>query len=144
MKILLIDDDAAFLTLVSTAFENAGFTVFTASTGNAGLEQAKNQKPDFILCDQILPDLQGSEVLQSLKEDLDTKPIPIAILSNYNDAQLVQDALDKGAVDYILKYQNEPHELIVKINELYQKSQAAAAKPVVPGQQPAPEPTKPA
>jgi len=118
MKILLIDDDEAILTLFSTVLQKNNHQVITASNGQAGLEKAKNEKPDLILLDQVLPDIQGNEVLKTLKEDLDTKEIPVAILSNFGQNELIQEAINTGASDYILKYQIEPQDLINKIKEL--------------------------
>lgn len=118
MKILLVDDDEALAMIFGTALKKAGFTVSTASTGKQGLDMAKSEQPDFILLDQILPDMKGNDVLLSLKEDLETSRIPIAMLSNYGQTELVQDAINHGAVDYILKYQVEPQDLVNKVQEL--------------------------
>ena len=106
------------MTLFSTVLQKNNHQVITASNGQAGLEKAKNEKPDLILLDQVLPDIQGNEVLKTLKEDLDTKEIPVAILSNFGQNELIQEAINTGASDYILKYQIEPQDLINKIKEL--------------------------
>lgn len=123
MKVLLIDDDEALKTIFQATLEKAGFTVVTAPDGKSGLEKAKVEKPEFILLDQILPDMKGNEILATLKEDVDTKAIPVAMLSNYGQSELVQDAINHGAVDYILKYQVEPQDLVTKINDLMKESQ---------------------
>ena len=114
----MVDDDQALLTIFSTALKKAGFDVITAPDGKTGLEKAKTEKPDFILLDQVLPDLQGNEVLRLLKEDLETKNISVAMLSNFGQNELIQPAINLGALDYILKYQVEPKDLINKITEL--------------------------
>jgi DNA-binding response OmpR family regulator len=118
MKVLLVDDDEALKVIFQSTLQKAGFTVVTAPDGKTGLEKARTEKPDFILLDQILPDMKGNEILATLKEDVDTKTIPVAMLSNYGQSELVQDAINHGAVDYILKYQVEPQDLVTKINEL--------------------------
>ncbi|MBI4084696.1 MAG: response regulator [Candidatus Levybacteria bacterium] len=118
MKILLIDDDEAILTLFSTVLQKDNHQIVTANTGQGGLEKAKNEKPELILLDQVLPDIQGNEVLKTLKEDLDTKEIPVAILSNFGQNELIQEAINSGAADYILKYQIEPQDLANKVKEL--------------------------
>lgn len=118
MKILMVDDDEALLTVFSTSLASQGYEVITSANGNGGLQRAKTDKPDFIFLDQVLPDIQGNEVLRSLKQDLETKNIPVAMLSNFGQNELIQEAINSGAVDYILKYQIEPTDLDNKIKEL--------------------------
>ncbi len=124
MKILLVDDDEALLTVYATSLKAHGYEVVTASNGKAGFEKAKTDKPDVILLDQVLPDIQGNEVLKMLKEDLETKAIPVAMLSNFGQNELIQKAINTGAADYILKYQIEVEYLSTKIAELIKAKQA--------------------
>lgn len=131
MKILLVDDDDALMTVFSTALRGHGYDVITAANGQAGLDKAKSEKPDLVFLDQVLPDIQGNEVLKTLKDDLETKDIPVAMLSNFGQNELIQEAINTGAVDYILKYQIEPDDLDTKIKEL-----TKAAKPVPGSEQP--------
>lgn len=118
MRLLLVDDDQALLTVLSASLKKFGYDVVTASTGNEGIEKAKVQKPDMILLDQVLPDIQGNEVLQTLKANPETKEIPIAMLSNFGQNELVQKSINMGAVEYFLKYQVEPDFLDRKIKEI--------------------------
>lgn len=120
----MVDDDEALLTVLTTSLKKHGYEVITASNGQSGLTQAKTQKPDFIFLDQVLPDIQGNEVLRGLKEDLETKNIPVAMLSNFGQNELIQEAINTGAVDYILKYQVEPDDLDTKIKELMKVTKA--------------------
>ncbi len=124
MKILMVDDDEALLTVFSTALKKHGYEVITAANGQQGLEKARNEKPDFIFLDQVLPDIQGNEVLKTLKEDLATKMIPVAMLSNFGQNELIQKAINTGAADYILKYLIEPDDLDTKIRDLTKAAQA--------------------
>lgn len=119
-KILIIDDDQTIVSIWSMALKSENFEVITASSGKDGLEKAKNNKPDFILLDQIMPDIKGNDALRTLKQDPETQNIPVAIASNYSENQMMQDAINQGAVDYIMKYQIEPSDLIVKIKSLMQ------------------------
>lgn len=118
MKVLLIDDDEAIRTVFSTALQQAGFTTIEAADGKTGLEKAKSESPNLILLDQIMPDMTGNEVLKALKADATTKEIPVVLLSNFGQNELVEEALQSGALDYILKYQVESKDLIAKINSL--------------------------
>lgn len=131
MKILLIDDDDALMTVFATALRRHGYDVITAANGQTGLDKTKAEKPDLVFLDQVLPDIQGNEVLKTLKEDLETKDVPVAMLSNFGQNELIQEAINTGAVDYILKYQIEPDDLDTKIKEL-----TKVAKPVPGSEQP--------
>lgn len=122
MKLLLVDDDEALLTVISTTLRNGGFDVVTATTGKGGLEKAKSEKPDLVLLDQVLPDIAGNDVLKTLKQDLETKSIPVAMLTNFGQDQQIQDAIQQGAIDYILKYQIEPEDLVTKVKSLLEEN----------------------
>lgn len=117
-KILLIDDDQALTTVFQTALKNGGFDTVVAYDGKSGLSKAKSEKPNLILLDQVLPDIEGSEVLKTLKADPDTKNITVSMLSNFGQDQLIKSAINAGAVDYILKYQVEPQDVVKKVKEL--------------------------
>lgn len=127
MKILIIDDDDAIVTIFSAALNKEGFQTVSASDAKTGLDKAKSEKPDFILLDQVLPDIPGNEVLKTLKEDLETKDIPVAMVSNYTFYDQMKEAINIGAVDYILKYQIEPNDLVQKIKDLSKDTQPPAA-----------------
>jgi len=121
MKVLIIDDDANITEIWKIVLKQNGFEGLTAANGRSGIDQAKTQKPDFILIDQIMPDMKGNDVLKMLKEDPMTNMIPMVMASNYSDTQLIQEAIQQGALDYILKYQIEPLDLISKIKNLLQE-----------------------
>lgn len=118
MLVLLVDDEQSLLDIFSQTLIAGGMQVVTASNGKDGFDKAKTQKPDIVLLDQVLPDMNGNQVLQLLKKDPDTKNIPVAMLSNFTQNGLVDEAINAGALDYILKYQIEPKDLIAKVNDL--------------------------
>jgi len=120
MKVLIIDDDTNITEIWKISLKQSGFEVISATTGSGGIDLSKTQKPDFILIDQIMPDMKGNDVLRTLKEDPETNMIPVAMASNYSDTQLMQEAIQQGALDYILKYQVEPADLVNKIKNLSQ------------------------
>lgn len=122
MKVLVIDDDQTVAGIWRTVFTQEGFEFFHALTGKAGIEDAKKDLPDIILLDQIMPDAKGNDILLALKSDPQTKAIPVALVSNYNETQMMNDAIAQGAVDYILKYQIEPQDLVKKVKSLIQEA----------------------
>ena len=114
-SILLVDDDQQLATLFQTALTSVGYQVRTTYDGSTGLTAAKQQKFDLILLDEMMPDMSGNDVLRALKADDATKTIPVAILTNFGSDDLVKEALDLGAADYILKYQVSPTDLPAKV-----------------------------
>lgn len=118
-KILLIDDDDALLTIFGTALKKDGYEIDTASDGATGIEKAHSGTFQLILVDQILPDMRGNDIIKALKADEKTKTIPLMILSNFGQNELIQEAMSMGALDYILKYQIEPSDLVAKVKEIF-------------------------
>jgi CheY-like chemotaxis protein len=111
-KILCIEDDTFLLNLISgKLFTNAGFRVVGAHNGSEGIAVAKSEMPDLILLDLMLPDISGAEVMRVLKDDEDTKKIPIIIFSNLGAREEIEKDLKAGAVAYLVKSNTLPGEL---------------------------------
>jgi DNA-binding response OmpR family regulator len=123
MKILLIDDDEAITTILTTAFKKAGLETVVSHTGEDGVSKAGADSFDVILLDQVLTDISGNEVLRILKNDDKTKNIPVVILSNFSQKELVDQALELGAIDYVFKYQVEPQDVINKLRVITEKKE---------------------
>lgn len=117
-KVLIVDDEIAISSVFETALKNAGYEVKIASDGKSGLGLAKREPFDLILLDQMMPDLSGNDVLKSLKADEATKNMRVAMLTNFGHDTMVKDALYTGAIDYILKYQISPDDLVAKVKTL--------------------------
>lgn len=122
MKILIVDDDEAITMIYSTALTKAGYDVVSSTTGLGGVDKAKSEHPDLVLLDQVLTDIPGNEVLRTLKSDPDTQSIPVVILSNYTQNQQMKEAIQLGALDYMLKYQIDPEYLIERVGDLLKES----------------------
>jgi DNA-binding response OmpR family regulator len=123
MKVLLIDDDEALTTIFTAVLTKEGYQVLVTNTGQEGIDKAMAEIPNLILLDQILPDLSGNDILKRLKLDVKTKNIPVIILSNFSQEELVKEAIDQGAVDYVFKYQVEPKDVIEKIKRVLGQTQ---------------------
>lgn len=118
MKVLIIDDDQAMVSIWEMALKSEGIEIVTASTGRQGIDLVRSQHPNLVLLDQIIPDMLGNDVLTALKDDPETAPIPVMVISNYNEDKMMKDAIQKGAVDYVLKYQIETQDLVSKVKNL--------------------------
>jgi DNA-binding response OmpR family regulator len=123
MKVLLIDDDEALTTIFTSVLTKEGFQVVASNTGQEGMDKVKTELPDLILLDQVLPDYSGNDILKQLKADDKTKNIPVIILSNFSQEELVKEAINAGAIDYVFKYQVEPKDVIQKIKNALSKGQ---------------------
>jgi len=80
-KVLIVDDDVDLLILLKLELSAWGYSVFTATSGEAGLRFAKEKHPDVIVLDIMLPGLSGGEVAETLKTDPATKDIPVIFLT---------------------------------------------------------------
>lgn len=98
--VLVIDDEPQIRRLLRFSLEGNGYRVFDAATGNEGILQAAQCRPDVILLDLGLPDLDGLEVLQRIRE---WSRVPVLILSVRDREQDKVSALDNGADDYVTK-----------------------------------------
>jgi CheY-like chemotaxis protein len=86
-----------------------------ASDGESALAAAREQMPRLIFLDIRLPKLDGIEVLKALKDDPDTAPIPVVMLSNYGRREIVEQALGLGAADFRIKSRTTPTDLASNI-----------------------------
>lgn len=118
MKILIVDDEVAIAQVFEEALKKGGYEVVLAATGKEALEKTASEKPDLLLLDQILPDMNGNQVLKTLRLADASKTIPIAIISNFNQQALIDEALKLGASEYILKYQISPQDLVEKVKNI--------------------------
>ncbi len=125
MKILVVDDDESLSSIIATALEKEGFTTLSAKTGRDALEKARIEAPDLILLDQVLPDISGNEVLKQLKLDIQTKNIPVMMITNFSQEELVAQAINEGAIDYVFKYKVEIADIVNKIKNALKKDESA-------------------
>lgn len=118
IKILLVEDDTFLAGMYVTKLELEGFDVVLADNGEKGLEQARATNPDIVLLDVILPRMSGFDVLKNLKDDEQTKDVPVIMLTNLGQSEDVQKGLDLGAKDYLVKAHFMPAEVVQKVKEI--------------------------
>jgi len=113
--ILIIEDDKFLRELIAKKLTDAGYGPSEAADGEEGLKKIKEEKPDLVLLDLILPGIDGFEVLSRTKEDPVLASIPVIILSNLGQKDDVEKGLKLGAIDYLIKAHFTPNEIIEKI-----------------------------
>jgi DNA-binding response OmpR family regulator len=102
-KVLLIEDDTILRENTAELLELANYEVLTASNGKKGVQKAFEFAPDIIVCDIMMPELDGYGVLETLSKDDVTKYIPFIFLSAKTERQDIRKGMDMGADDYITK-----------------------------------------
>ncbi len=117
-RILLVEDDRILRRAVQTTLRRHGFNVVAADDGEKALRLAKTEVPRLVLLDLIIPKVQGFEVLRRLKQDPKTASIPVLILSNLGQESDVKQAMDLGAVDYLVKANLSLDQLVKKVGQL--------------------------
>ncbi len=120
-KILVIEDDKFLRELISQKLLKEGYEISEAIDGEEGLKKVKEEKPDLVLLDLILPGIDGFEVLSEMKDDPILAQIPVIILSNLGQKEDVEKGLRLGAVDYLIKAHFTPGEIVEKINNALKK-----------------------
>ena len=111
VQVLFIEDDPTVAQMYKLKLELDGYTVKMAKDGEEGLQLATEVKPDIIFLDIRLPKMDGFAVLEGLRSNEDTKQIPVVILSNYGERELVERGLKLGALEYLIKSQTTPANL---------------------------------
>jgi DNA-binding response OmpR family regulator len=102
LRILLVDDSRTIRRENESALRKAGYDVICAEDGETGLKLAREQKPDVVLLDLILPKMSGVELLHQLKQDPGTAGIAVVILSSLTEKNR-QKLMEEGAEDYLEK-----------------------------------------
>lgn len=117
-KILIIEDDRYISKMYQLKLSLDGFDVQVADNGRIGVDKVKEFKPDIILTDILMPEMDGFEVIKMVKADEDSKTIPILIMSNLGQEDHIQKGLELGALGYIVKSQYTPSKVVDKIKEI--------------------------
>src|ERR1051325_7283017 len=102
-KILLIEDDIDTSGLISTMLQKGGYTAVIANSGKDGIEMARQELPDLILCDIMMPEMDGLSVLRALRNQSDTATIPFIFLTARARTEDVREGMELGADDYLTK-----------------------------------------
>jgi len=116
-KILIVEDDKFLRELIARKLIAENYEIIEAIDGEEGLKKIKEEKPDLVLLDLILPGIDGFEVLSKMKDDPALASIPVIILSNLGQREDLEKGLKLGAVDYLVKAHFTPNEIIEKVKQ---------------------------
>lgn len=120
-KILLVDDDPDFVEATKAVLESRPYEVITALGGEEGLKKAREEKPDLVLLDIIMPDIDGFQVCQQLKKDPQLSQIPVIMITSFSEKYMessigVSQGLSLEAEDFIDK-PVAPAELLIRVEK---------------------------
>ncbi|MEA3452728.1 MAG: response regulator [Patescibacteria group bacterium] len=117
-KILLIEDDPFLIDIYSTKLKEAGFKFLVIKDGKEVLKIVQKEKPNLIILDIILPNIDGWQILRQIKKESKLKRIKIIILSNLSQKEEVIKGVKLGADKYFIKSDHTPSQIIKEINKL--------------------------
>lgn len=126
-KIWLIEDDRPLIEMYREALEMANFEFETTATGYESIEklkkirEGKERKPDLILLDLLLPDINGTQILEEIRKYEETKNLLVFILSNYTAPEMKEMGVELEAERFILKVDYTPSQLVKLIKERLKK-----------------------
>ena len=121
IKIAIIEDDQVISQMYRIKFEADGFDVETAENGRLGLELVEEMKPNIVLLDLMMPEMNGDEMLSLMRKTDWGKEVPVIILTNMGEAEVPKTIMDLGVKKVILKADMTPKQVVDLV-----KSQLAA------------------
>ena len=116
-RILLAEDDRILRKAGEVSLRKKGYEVIPAVDGEDALAKARDQKPDLVLLDVMMPKMHGFDVLFALKADPSVRDIPVIMLTNLEQPADIQRAADAGAHSYLVKSNMNLDELAARIAE---------------------------
>ena len=119
-KVLIVEDEKDILQLVKLYLEKEGYRTVTASTGSEGLAQVRSEKPDLLVLDLMLPEIDGLEICKRLRSAPDTAMLPIIMLTAKAEESDTIIGLELGADDYVTK-PFSPKTLVARVKALFRR-----------------------
>lgn len=116
-NILIIDDSPTEVHILSTMLKGAGYGVMTANDGETGIKAAKEQQPDLVLMDVVMPGLNGFQATRELSKDPSTASIPVILVTTKDQETDKTWGMRQGAKDYVVKPVSDS-ELIAKVKTI--------------------------
>ncbi|OGZ44367.1 MAG: hypothetical protein A3J55_03325 [Candidatus Ryanbacteria bacterium RIFCSPHIGHO2_02_FULL_45_17b] len=118
MKLVIVEDDKFLRDLIVRKLSSEGFLVKEATTGEEGLQVLREDPPQLVLLDILLPGMSGYEVLEAMQKNEQLKSIPVVMLSNLGQKEEVARAESLGAKDFLIKAKYTPGEIVTRIKEI--------------------------
>lgn len=117
-KILLVEDDNILREAYQHYIEKSGYQVYVASNGPDAVSYSQNENFDLVVLDIIIPGFDGFHVIAKLKENPKTSKLPIIVLTNLDEEKFLQRAMKLGAIEYLIKTNTTPQQVVQHIKEV--------------------------
>jgi DNA-binding response OmpR family regulator len=117
-NILLVEDDPFVVDIYTTKLESAGFSVDVAEDGDETLRKLKEKKPDLMILDIVLPNIDGWELLKKIRTDLGLEDLKVVVLSNLSQKDEIHKGLELGVIKYFVKSNFTPSEAVEEIKKI--------------------------
>lgn len=147
MKVLLVEDEEFIRDLFKRQLDLSGFTTDAFGTGQDGLSAIAKNAYDLVLLDIMLPDINGLQILQNIRQNPSTKNIVVVLLTNLGQDAVIKQGFELGADGYLVKAAYTPDQIVQEVKNIVAKKQtqhtqpnpAALNQPIPPNSSPATE-----
>jgi CheY-like chemotaxis protein len=116
--ILLVEDDPFVVDIYTTKLVSAGFKVEVAEDGEEAIRKLKEKKPDLLLLDIVLPNIDGWELLRMIRTELEMEDLKVVVLSNLSQKEEIQKGQSFGVIKYFVKASFTPSEVVEEIKKI--------------------------
>ena len=116
-KITIVEDEEILRDLLKNKLTAEGYEVSTANDGEEGITRIKQERPDLIILDIVMPKMGGFEVMEELNKDEELAKIPVLVVSNSGQPVEIDKAKSLGAKDWLIKTEFDPQEVIDKVKK---------------------------
>lgn len=117
-KIFLVEDDEFLVDIYTTKLKESGFEAEVAKDGKTALNFLKKEKPDLLVLDLVLPDMDGLDLLREIKKEERFQDLAVIILSNLDKGLQEKDYAGLGVVKYLIKANHKPSEIVEEIKKI--------------------------
>jgi DNA-binding response OmpR family regulator len=119
-KVLIVEDDAPLADALKDAFHDAGFIIFYAENGQKGLDSVKENKPDIVVLDLMMPVMDGKIMLRRLREIPEFKTLPVIVLTNAGQVDNIRETVDyDNAIEFLIKSNVSLDEIVDKVKRTH-------------------------
>lgn len=124
VKVLIVEDDRNICEMYAITFMRRGFTVYTAPEGRSAIQKYQNKKPDVVLLDIMMPQVDGYQVLNEIRKDVKTYT-PVIMLTNLDANDFAREAQLENIDAYLVKSHHSPREVVDKTIEVLRMNNIA-------------------
>jgi len=117
-SILLVEDDPFVVDIYTTKLKEVGFSIDVAEDGEEALRKLKEKKPDLMVLDIVLPNIDGWELLKKIREELGLEDLKVVVLSNLSQKNEVEKSSGFGVIKYFIKAHFTPSEVVEEIKKV--------------------------